>query len=71
MGTLWPLGSVHCPTENWFPHSLTLLLYYHHPLLPLARAPNPQFIGHAGDIIHSLKEHAIYGTHTNTQLYCQ
>lgn len=68
MGTLWPLGSVHCPGENWFPHSLTLLLCYpcpHSCSQPMP--PTHSSLDMQGDIIHSLNEHAIYGTHTSCQ----
>lgn len=65
MGTLWPLGSVHCPGENWFPHSLTLLLCCSClPPLFAAHAPNPQFIGHVGGY-YSLIKWTCYLWHTH------
>lgn len=67
MGTLLPLGSVYCPRQNWFPHSLTLPLCAYYP--PGLLAPNHSSLAMQGDIIHSLNEHAIYGTHSHTDIH--
>lgn len=41
------------------------------PPAPGPCPPTHSSLDMQGDIIHSLNEHAIYGTHTSARLYCQ
>lgn len=66
MGTLLQLGSVYCPWQNWFPHSLTLPLCAYYP--PWPPGPYPQFIGHAGGY-YSLIKWTCYLCHTHSHAY--